>query len=77
MLDKSQRLVGHLKDLEGAQRTLSSQDAGKSGVLPPLLRSTAKRDDPISDFNKQPRRWLHVDRQGNASYVTVSWPDVM
>ena len=75
MSDKSQRRVGHSKDLEGAQRTLSSLDAGKSGVLPPHLQSTAKREDPITDFNKQPRRWLHVDRQGNASYVTVSWPD--
>jgi hypothetical protein len=45
-----------------------AQDVGKSGHA---NRSSLTSEDPMSTFNKQPRRWLHIDADGHVSYVTV------
>lgn len=65
----------HVGDVKSpSPRILSkSQDVGKSGHWPPHPQPTLKRDDPIADFHKQPRRWLHVDQHGQSSYVTVGF----
>ena len=45
-----------------------AQDVGKSGFT---NRSSLTAEDPMNNFNKQPRRWLHIDADGHVSYVTV------
>lgn len=45
-----------------------AQDVGKSGIT---NRSSLTAEDPMNNFNKQPRRWLHIDADGHVSYVTV------
>ncbi len=49
------------------------QDVSKSGNG--NVMSLVLKEDPMSAFNKQPRRWLHIDADGHVSYVTVG-PEV-
>jgi len=53
-----------------APRVVSKpQDVGKSGNG--RCFSVLLREDPMTLFNKQPRKWLHIDAEGHVSYVTV------
>lgn len=52
-----------------APRVISkAQDVSKSGCA---NRFSMTSEDPMSAFNRQPRRWLHIDADGHVSYVTV------
>ena len=55
-----------------AQRVVSKpHDVNHSG-LGAHSRASVMKEDPVAAFNKQPKRWLHVDHNGRISYVTVS-----